>query len=225
MSHEVYAVTNSFADERKFAGQTVLTYRIEYPQFVSYTPMESLRRINAEYRQQAQYLAHTIQATYYSDAVADYQTHRDQGLPFSPYEFLRTFEITYGQNCVLSLYFDEYQYTGGAHGNTLRTSDTWNALTAQRIPLSALFQPGTYYVGALENAIVAEIDLRNALQPNTYFDDSQALVRQYFNPESFYLTPEALVIYFQQAEIAPYATGIPTFPIPYAQVGARIPGC
>ncbi len=222
---EVFVVSNSIHADRTYAGQTVLTYRVEYPQFVAYTQLASLQRINTYYRQQALYLAQTIQTTYYADAVTDFERHRSEGLPFSPYEFLRTFEVTYGQNCIISLYMDAYQYTGGAHGTTTRTSDTWDARTGQQLPLSAMFRPGTYYVGALEEAIVAEIGRRNAGQSNLYFDNSAELVHEYFDPENFYLTPEALVIYFQATEIAPYSTGIPTFPIPYGYFGARVPGC
>ena len=48
-----------------------------------------------------------------------------------------------------------------------------------------------------------------------YFEDYCKLVLDSFNPEQFYLVPRGntydLVIYFQQYDIAPYSTGIPTF--------------
>ena len=51
-----------------------------------------------------------------------------------------------------------------------------------------------------------------------YFDDYQDLIKKNFNPQSFYLTPNGLVIYYQQYEVGPYAAGIIEFTIPYEQI-------
>jgi len=59
---------------------------------------------------------------------------------------------------------------------------------------------------------------------NIYFDDYEKNVANYFNPKSFYLVPDGIVIYFQQYEIAPYASGIPQFTIPYSAYILK-PGC
>ena len=48
----------------------------------------------------------------------------------------------------------------------------------------------------------------------TYFDDYAKLIQNTFNPDSFYLFPGGVVIYFQQYDIAPYATGLPEFVLP-----------
>ncbi|MFR3751201.1 MAG: RsiV family protein [Enterocloster sp.] len=48
-------------------------------------------------------------------------------------------------------------------------------------------------------------------------------MRTKFNQNQFFLRPGYIVIYYQQYEIAPYATGIPEFsiPIPANQMTAR----
>jgi hypothetical protein len=223
---EVFVHSNTIANARGQSNQAAFTYRIEYPRFVANTPLTSLRRINERYRQQAQYLAQSAQATYARPAEEDRRRlERGGGDAFSPYELLRTFEVTYGQNCVLSLYLDEYLYTGGAHGTTRRTADTWDVRSDRPVPLSALFPQRADYADRLRDAVAAEVARRGAGAAGSYFEDYETRISEYFNPESFYLTPEALVLYYQQYELGPYATGIPTFSLPYAEVGARIPGC
>ena len=55
------------------------------------------------------------------------------------------------------------------------------------------------------------------------FEDYPYLLRNNFNQSQFFLRPGQIVIYYQQYEIAPYATGVPefSFPRPYNQMTTR----
>lgn len=41
----------------------------------------------------------------------------ENGYPVMVYEVIAEFTVTYNQNCALSLYTDQYIFTGGAHGS------------------------------------------------------------------------------------------------------------
>lgn len=56
------------------------------------------------------------------------------------YEVYRKFKITFNNNNIISLYADEYIFQGGAHGNTLRTSQTWNLLIGGMLNLENFFK-------------------------------------------------------------------------------------
>ncbi|HWQ73960.1 MAG TPA: RsiV family protein, partial [Syntrophomonas sp.] len=43
----------------------------------------------------------------------------------------------------------------------------------------------------------------------------EELVEQTFDVNNFYCTPQGVVVYFQQYDIAPYASGIREFLLPY----------
>jgi len=64
----------------------------------------------------------------------------------------------------------------------------------------------------------------NMQQQPIYFEDYRNLIVQHFNPASYYLSNDGLVIYYQQYEIAPYATGIVEFTIPFSVLEWR-PHC
>ncbi len=59
----------------------------------------------------------------------------------------------------------------------------------------------------MELAVIDQIEAQNAAGTGAYFDNYRELVPQTFNPAQFYLTPEGLTVYFQQYDIAPYASG------------------
>ena len=125
------------------------------------------------------------------------------------YEAIRDYTLTYNEDCLISLYTDQYEYTGGAHGNTVRSADTWLLPQAERLTLGQLFPADNTYLVRVELAVIDQIEAQNAAGTGAYFDNYRELVPQTFNPAQFYLTPEGLTVYFQQYDIAPYASGIP----------------
>ena len=61
--------------------------------------------------------------------------------------------------------------------------------------------------------ILKQINDQISKEPDIYFDNTCNLVLDTFNPESFYLTQNGIVIYFQQYDVAPYSSGIREFNI------------
>lgn len=194
----------------------VLHYRIEYPRFShpAYRDDEDeLDDINEWYRDQAEVLKRKYETELYHDAAATYEASLENDFPFHMYDAATVFEVTYNSNCMLSLYSDDYIYSGGAHGSTQRHSETWNARTGDRIYLYQFAgDPAAFRAEILRN-VRDQIAQQMETEEGRYFDDYAQLTLEHFNPENFYLTPQGLVIYYQQYDIAPYASGIPEFTI------------
>ena len=123
------------------------------------------------------------------------------------YEIYRNYEITLNADNIISLYIDEYIFSGGAHGNTVRTSQNWELYYNQIIHLEDIYKYNPYFVINILKSINNQISQEKEI----YFEDSCILVLNTFNPRNFYLIPGAVVIYFQQYDIAPYSSGIRTF--------------
>ncbi len=198
-----------------YDGTMVLSLFMELPQVCIPGNQVSEISISSRIRMQVNDLYTYASTTLYAQAVQFLQDTQASGYPFRPYGSGLTYNVPFNQDCHLSLYRDQYEYTGGAHPNTLRFSDTWELQTGRLLTLGALFPPGVNYQQLLINQIIMQANANMAANPGIYFDDYCNLIVQTFNPESFYLTPQGLAIYYQQYDIAPYASGIIVFIIPY----------
>lgn len=210
---------------RYYDSTRVLTCVAEYPEFVSKEFPWILNRINLYNRRKAEAFGQRCSTELYAQAVEDYRSARQDGFPFIPYEAMMVYTIPYNRFCVISLYFDAYQFTGGAHGGTVRTSDTWNLKEGDRMRLADFFPPGFPYRAYIFEQIDARIAEETASGENDFFEDAPQLVREAFDEESFYLTDKGIVIYFQQYDIAPYSSGIVEFLIPYQEGVVSRPDC
>lgn len=193
----------------------VLHYRIEYPRFQHQDFQNQLDPINEWYRYQAEELQRKYETELYQEAAAQYDYSVENQFPFHMYDALMIYEITYNQDDFLSLFYDQYIYSGGAHGNTVRRSQTWNVKRGCLITLRNYTDEPAAFQAEIINRIREEIVRQIERGENMYFDDYPKLILDTFNPESFYLTPHGMVIYYQQYDIAPYASGIPVFVIQF----------
>ncbi len=161
----------------------------------------------------------------FQTAKVQYEYLVSNGFPVNMYEVYVAYEVTLNHNCALSIYFDKYEYAGGAHGLTTRESDTWDLKRSKMIHLRNLFPRGLDYGQCIKNNIKEQIEEIRKDESYWFFDNYQELVDKNFKEKSFYLSPEGLIIFFQQYDIAPYASGIPTFLISYGSCGAKAPFC
>lgn len=201
--------------ELKYKDTVILTYQIQYPEITS-SPYESGRKVFNQYnRQRALLLENRVKTQLYQDAKDLYDYNTANGYPVMVYEIVSQFTLTYQQGSIISLYNDQYEFTGGAHGNTIQTSQTWDLSLCQMLPLSYFYPDNPYYLLDILQVIYAEIKRQNESGENQYFENYCELVLETFRFENYYLTHTAIAIYFQQYDIAPYSSGIPVFFIPY----------
>jgi len=194
----------------------LLSYKIEYPQLFSDKFQKNLNKINEFYKTKALELERECYEISFKIAIEQYEYSIRNDFPIRKFEIILNYEITFNQDCVVSLYFDKYQYMGGAHGSTIRVSDTWNIQSGNRIMLYNMFTPTVKYIEYILLRINRQIEIQLNTDENfMYFDNYDRKVFMSFDINNFYLTKYGVVIYFQQYDIAPYASGIPEFMIPY----------
>ena len=177
------------------------------------------RKINSQIRTQVDEYFRYVSNSLYEQAISNYMDSLKNNYPFHGYEAYMEYTITYNDNCFLSLYTDKYEFTGGAHGNTVRTSNTWELCTGESISLYCFFKPSADYKLLLTDEIISRAEKNLTDNPGIYFDDYKNLIKNAFNSDSFYLSPGGITIYYQQYDIAPYSTGIVEFTIPYCIIG------
>lgn len=198
-------------DNLTYRGVTVLHYRINYPEFSSEKYPRSTKSISNYYSRIARQFQRFIETEIYRMAVEEYRNAVENGYPVRVFDVVQSYEVTYNVSCIISLYFDRYVYTGGAHGVTGRTSHTWDLQRNRQITLEELFKCDTDMKEYLMECIERQI----SREPDIYFEDYRERISQYFREENFYCELSGVVIYYQQYDIAPYSSGIRTFLIPY----------
>lgn len=214
--------TVTMESELSHQQNAVLHYKIQYPQFSGTYFQRMLNELNCVYKAKAQSVQQGRVRELFCQAIGENRVvlseEVNSKLALPRYDLVTAFETTFNESCVLSLYFDQYEFTGGAHGTTVRCSDTWNLQRGCCLLLRDLFARSVNYKAYIIENINRQIS-ESISKDGDYFDDYACLTARYFNERQFYLSPEGVVVYFQLYEIAPYAFGIPTFVIPYS------PGC
>lgn len=208
-----------------YKNYNIMQYTIKYPKFISDTYQTMACKLNSLYRTKAVMYEKTNIMNLYQMAMVEFEYSVANNFPIRQFEAFVDFTVTYNQNCLVSLYFDQYEYAGGAHGLTVRYSDTWNLEKSKRLEMSEIFPHNHNYREYVLEVIDQQIDDRIAKEEAMFFDDYEKLKHENFKANNYYLTKEGMVVYFQQYDIAPYAVGLPTFTIPYGPGGAVLPRC
>ena len=208
-----------------YKNTVIMHYTIKYPHFISETYQTLVNKLNSLYRTKAVMYERSNIMNLYQMAMVEYEYSIANDYPVRQFEAYVDYTVTYNQNCALSLYFDQYEYAGGAHGLTVRYSDSWNLSRSKRIELVDLFPHKSNYREFVIQAINRQIEQQLAGGDAMYFENYVQLVNDNFKVNNFYLSKEGVVIFFQHYDIAPYAAGIPTFTIPFGPGGAVPPRC
>lgn len=223
--YQVIVRERALHQDMYYKNHIVMRYSIKYPQFISDTYQLIAIKLNSLYRTKAILYEKANIMNMYQMAMVEYEYSKANNYPFNQFEAYVEYTVAYNQNCLISLYFDQYEYAGGAHGLTVRYSDTWNLKKSKRVELAELFPHRPHYRDYVIRMVNRQIE-KEMFQSNAmYFDNYEELVRKNFKPNNFYMSREGVNIYFQQYDIAPYAAGIPVFCIPYGPGGAILPRC
>lgn len=197
-------------EKLKYNGETLLTYQIEYPNFRSNWYPLCLLKVNKFYQEKALAFQKYCKTELFRMAIIQYHESIKNNYPIRAFDAVLSYEVKYLHSCIISIYFDQYEYTGGAHGNTIRESQTWNLQNCDLIKLRQLIRLPEYRA-----YIFLHVESQIKMNSDLYFENYRKLIDNAFKEDSFFCIPEGIVVYFQQYDIAPYSSGIREFLLPY----------
>jgi len=142
------------------------------------------------------------------------QGAKEEGWEIRKYQAFAYYIVHYQNDNLLSLSVFYYSYTLGAHGHTLQRAYNFNLLNGEKILLSDILKEKKNYVDVINQEIKREINLK----PQEYFSE-WSVFQSISEEQPFYLIEDGIVVYFGLYEIAPYASGIKYFKIPYSLFG------
>jgi inhibitor of cysteine peptidase len=176
--------------------------KLQYPQLDGLENKTVQNKINSTFKKLAE-----DAKVMGNDALADIDSSFFENHQF---EVDLNYKITYNQNGLLSVVFDNYQYYGGAHGSTLQIAYTFNLKDGTQYKLSDMFKDKTDYVTLLSKIVKQKLKERG-LSEGVEFD-------KIAENQEFYLDNNGVKVYFQQYAVGCYALGILEFRADYDDV-------
>lgn len=126
-------------------------------------------------------------------------------------DVMGTYEVVLNKNGLLSILFSMYTYVKkAAHGFTAYSSLTLNVETGEVYSFSDLFNSKMNYISFLNEIAKNYIKKNNIVLINEY----KGIVPN----QQYYLTPDALVIYYQVYDYTPYYYGLFKIELPYDKI-------
>ncbi|MEC0227314.1 stalk domain-containing protein [Paenibacillus alba] len=188
------------SDSKKITDNQNIT--IDYPQIEGWANSAASAKINA----------------FIQSEIEKYKDAANKELSKSgnvyPYSLDVNYQITYNQKHKLSLYFEVYTFTGGAHGSTSHDAHTFDLDTGNELSLQQVTSNNTNYKTIINQEITKQLKERqlesDLLEPFESIRDDQG----------FYLKDDMVVVYFGLYEYVPYVLGILEFPIPLSAFAA-----
>lgn len=193
----------------KQEGEVVLTLSLRTPRLPEDSP--ALWRIGRYYRHAADCWRTRWETRLYAMACAELAALRERSLPFRPWEAALDYTVTYNEKGLLSLRTDAYEYTGGAHGNTVRWGDVWDLHTGMPRTLPSFYPPKSHWRREAIATVRAEIGRQLATGEYLYLDGWEQAAATALDPCRFYLIEEGVVLFYPLYSLAPYVEGIPAF--------------
>jgi hypothetical protein len=218
----VTVVNQSIQEKLTFQSVVMVEVNIAYPSIDGDIPRHCIKRFNEYYIREAQKQLRYAKDTMYKGAVSDYKFDQEKGYPFNNYELMQVYEVTYNAVPMLSLYYDTYQYTGGAHGMTERTGNTWDLYRCKLLEMKDLFIRDYDYTQPIFKYIEAEALRRQESGEAQYFEGLMDNIHKYFDEKNFYLSCQGLEVFYPLYSIAPYYVGIQVFTVPYGMFGNNL---
>lgn len=132
----------------------------------------------------------------------------------SQYDLVKVNEI---QSLLLKF---EWYLAGSAHPAHELVCLNFDQRDEKVLKLAGLFHPGTNYIAFLSQ--FARADLNRQLQQGTYFSRPEMIEKgtgpKPQNFQCFTLTPNALVLHFQEYQVGPYVSGPAKVTVPFAAI-------
>ncbi len=225
VNNKANIITKKIEKVFNYKDAIVLKVNIEYPYITIIKDYNAQNKINGKFRNVANILYSYAVTTLLPNAIEQYDSSIEHDYPFNPYESFMRYTVTLNDDCMLSTYYDQYEYTGGAHGITIRLSNTFNLQTGNILTLKDFFKNTPNYIDIILKEIENQADENISKNAGIYFANYKKLIIENFNEDYFYITKSTIDFYYQQYDIAPYATGIVVFSIPYEKLEIKKPHC
>lgn len=136
------------------------------------------------------------------------------------YEAYAKFDIKYSSPEFISMIGILGEYTGGAHGTYSAVVYNFDVASGKNIELGSLFMDDFDYKKSINTEITSQI--KKSPSDIMYFEQKELRFQSISERQMYFIKDGKLNIQFGLYEIAPYATGMPSFEIPSELINDHI---
>lgn len=178
-------------------------YNIKYPVISGLSDKSAEEKINSSIKNRVMDHVSTIKS---------YSKQSPQLSGSVAYEAYTEFDIKYSSPEFISMMGIFGEFTGGAHGNYAAVLYNFDVISGRNIELGSLFMDGFEYKKVINNEISSQI--KKSPSEIMYFEQKELRFQSIGERQMYFIKDGKLNIQFGLYEIAPYATGMPSFEIP-----------
>ena len=132
------------------------------------------------------------------------------------WQSLKFLHILMNGSHILSFYIDHYAFTGGAHGIQTRQFTVVNLWTGKEVELKNIFKENTE--AQLSSIISDKIHEMNHLPTTQSLKDAGFFSDTVKPTDNFYITHDGIGFFYNQYDIAPYASGTIDVFVPFREL-------
>ena len=153
----------------------------------------------------------------FSDANEYTAAMADAGIDDALFAMDLNVRDAYVNGDILSIVLEEYCYTGGAHGSSLRCAFNYDLNDGHLLAWEEISADSSALAKTLKEYIIAQAS-SNSYDDYYFFDYYEEYLDSAFGDGTWYFSNEGLTIIYNQYTIAPYAAGIIEFTIPLEEI-------
>ncbi|WP_028390820.1 DUF3298 and DUF4163 domain-containing protein [Bacillus cihuensis] len=212
MNFFTLSTVKTYAD----APVKVITYKYKDLDFLTFPQLSKLINKTAQNKINAIFNKH-IQNSYDNFQNLKKSMEKIQGEPLCKeapsacqYEYNSSYKVLFNKDHKISILMYDYQFSGGAHGNTIVTAYNFNTENGKQYKLDDIIIKENSYA-KISNYVKEYIQKH----PDVFFTDSETLnALKVTKDHAFYFVDDGIALLFQSYEIAPYSSGQPVIIIP-----------
>lgn len=125
---------------------------------------------------------------------------------FLPYSVEEMYEVTRQDGAVVSVLRTALEYLGGSNAQSVWQADNFDGQTGETLTLDDLLTDQPDSRQRLFDLVEEEIAQQRA-QGAAFYDGAETLAREIHQPDRFYLTQGALVLFYPVYDLAPFTEG------------------
>ena len=198
-------------------GKIILVATVSVPEIDDEKHPEASQAINDYYALRID--NHLAYAEYELMEYADYAYSNRGGAEFIAYTTEEFFTVEFNSNGYISFLRNIVETTGEEYSQEIITAETFEMEEGGLVTGAYMFSVDTdTAAGRITDIILSQYDNMNENEKAAYVPDFEQALKTCFNLDSFYLTNEGIVYYFQNYQLTLMDENAAEFVIPYDEV-------